>query len=119
MTPIIRTALAGLALASLGLPAQATPTFDGEWSVQVSPQNGHCDQGYRVPITVANGDIAYSGRFNVEAQGGVDGAGGINVELHHGGDVVAASGRLGPDYGEGQWSSPTLNCSGTWMAQRS
>ena len=104
--------------ATAGLSVSATPAFDGDWFVEVNAQSGHCDQSYRVPITVSSGEISYSGRFSVQASGAVDGAGSLNVQLAHGGEVVDARGRLATDWGRGEWSSATLNCSGTWLARR-
>lgn len=111
--------LAGLAVATVGFTANANTAFDGNWSVEVHAQTGSCDQSYRLPITVSHGSVNYSGRFPVTASGAVDPAGGLDIEFAHGSDVVAASGRLGSQWGRGEWRSATLDCTGTWLARRS
>lgn len=119
MKSITKLAIAAFAVPATGIAANASPTFDGEWSVEVQAHAGQCDQSYRVPINVTDGQISYSGRFSVQASGAVNSAGTLDVQLAHGRDVVNATGQLGSQWGQGQWSSATLDCSGTWLARRS
>lgn len=108
-------AVAGL-FAAVPLAAQASASpFDGRWMIVAVVHEGTCNESYRLPITVQDGVIRYTGRHAVDATGRINSAGRLNMTLAHDGDVITASGSLGPQ--TGKWVSP--GCSGVWKRQRS
>jgi hypothetical protein len=114
---------AGLALAAstlAPLPASARTSYDGNWSVLIVTNNGPCDRGYRYGLTIRNGRVFYEGNAAVNVDGRVTGNGHVRVRLWAGSQSANGAGRLGRDYGTGNWrgvgSSGT--CSGTWTAER-
>ena len=109
-----------LALGVLGAAAaaDASTPFDGHWSVQLVTRQGDCDPSYSWSVAVQDGRIDDAGMF-VQAAGAIDRHGRVNLQITHGSDVVAASGRAKGVVAEGAWRSPTRQCSGAWRAQRS
>jgi hypothetical protein len=106
---------AAMALAVQTAPAVAGTPFDGIWSVQVSSQE--CSD-LRVPIQVAGGAVSYAGSFGAQADGRVGPDGRLNISFSYKRDVVTAQGSLNGSRGFGSWFSPTMNCSGSWVASK-
>ena len=98
--------------------AQAQAPFDGQWSVEIVANTSACALAYAVPIQVENGNISYAGGFGAVADGKVGSDGALRVQLTASGDVVQATGALADRNGLGRWSSATLQCEGTWTAQK-
>ena len=98
--------------------AQSANTFDGRWSVQLVTRQGNCDPTYSWSVAVSDGRIADTGMF-VQAAGAIDERGRVRLQITHGSDIVAASGRASGPVAQGAWRSPTLQCSGAWRAERS
>src|SRR5918997_660738 len=112
---IIACALAlGVALGVTGGTALVQQQFDGNWSVEVTTQQGGCAKAYQFPVTIQNGQVYYGG-----VSGAVSPSGVIRGSL--GGGPVQANivGRLSEHSGSGTWTgSGSLDCSGQWRAER-
>ena len=99
-------------------PAQAA-SFEGQWSVVVTPENGGCEGPYVLPVRVVENRIVYIGKGQFEADGGVRPDGAVQVTFHSNGDRLDARGKMSnPKFGAGSWRSPTEKCDGTWVARR-
>lgn len=110
-----------MALISGAVSAVASgPTeFDGKWFVRAVSEVGTCNNAtLALPIAVQNGEVRDVGLFGASAKGSVDAAGALTVSISHDKDIVEARGALKGDRGEGKWTSPTLACSGQWVADR-
>jgi hypothetical protein len=115
---------AGLAFAAASilapLPAKARTNYDGNWSVLIVTDQGPCDRGYRYGLSIRNGHVSYEGSAAVNVDGRVTAKGHVRVRVWAGSQSADGSGRLGRDYGEGQWRGVSSSgaCSGTWTAER-
>ena len=108
-----------LALGFVGTTAaNASAPFDGTWSVQLTTQKGHCDASYSWSVAVNDGRFTDAGLF-MQAAGSINARGRVNLEVTHGSDVLAATGAVKGQIGRGDWRSPTMRCSGAWVAVRS
>lgn len=114
-------AAAGVALAgclAAVAPAHAA-SFEGQWSVVVTPEDGSCDGPYVLPVKVLDNRIIYIGKGQFEAQGGVEPNGAVRVTFASQGDRLDASGKMKSEVlGFGKWTSPTEKCGGTWVARK-
>jgi hypothetical protein len=117
MSAFRKTKLASLLFAGLmlAMPAAASTTFDGQWSVQIASSSSACTNGASVSIGISNGQVA-SNTASVSASGRVADAGIINVTLSTGIKRAVGFGRLSGSSGSGTWRAAL--CSGTWTAQR-
>ena len=107
-----------LCLSSVAISAEASPSYDGTWSVQLITQQGKCDPSYSWSVAVNDGRIENAGFF-VQTAGSIDRRGRVTLHVTHGADVVAAFGRALGQTAQGAWRSATLQCSGAWRAERS
>jgi hypothetical protein len=105
--------------------ASAAPSginqFDGRWLVRAMSEVSACVNpmfSVPLPIAVFNGEVHDLGIFGATARGTVDARGSLTVSISAFSDVVEAKGALKGDRGEGKWTSPTLSCSGQWIAER-
>jgi hypothetical protein len=115
-----RAVLGGLFLfAAMGAASAATP-YDGNWSVLIITQSGNCDAGYRYPLKIDNGKVAYAGDGSFAVSGQVGSGGAVNVSISRGDKKASGSGKLTASGGAGKWSggSPGSACSGRWEAER-
>ena len=116
MSAFRKTALTLLLAGILpAMPAAASTTFDGQWSVQIASSSSTCTNGASVSIGISNGQVA-SNTASVSASGRVADAGMIGVTLSSGIKRAAGLGRLSGSSGSGTWRAAM--CSGTWTAQR-
>jgi hypothetical protein len=116
MSAFRKTALTLLLAGILpAMPAAASTTFDGQWSVQIASSSSTCTNGASVSIGISNGQVA-SNTTSVSASGRVADAGIISVTLSSGIKRAAGFGRLSGSSGSGTWRAAM--CSGTWTAQR-
>jgi hypothetical protein len=117
-----RAAVALMALSLAGalgatLPAAATPSYDGQWSVMILTQKGDCDASYRYPVRIANGAVVNDGPSLISVSGKVERNGAIIVLVSAGDKSATGSGRLtAGGMGSGKWSGGS--CAGTWQAER-
>jgi hypothetical protein len=110
-----------LAAAALFAGAAAARTVhDGDWSVTIWTERGHCDRGYKYPIRVSAGAVRLRGTGPAEISGEVNERGAVRVLVSAGEQHAEGTGRLGDDYGEGTWRgrSAAGECSGVWEAER-
>jgi len=99
--------------------AQAQSTFDGLWSVQIVPQAGTCGRGYvTYPVNIVRGVVRNAGNMSFDVSGQVGRTGSVRVSLSGAGHTASGAGRLSSSSGSGRWSSPTIGCSGFWIARR-
>jgi hypothetical protein len=98
--------------------AKAAPKFDGTWSVEVITDSGTCDRAYRWSLGVRNGRVTEMGDNVADASGTIDQRGRVAMRFVRGQDVLTAKGSVAADNGEGNWTSPSRQCSGRWRAER-
>jgi hypothetical protein len=95
--------------------------FDGKWIVRAMSEVSACVNpmfSVPLPIAVLNGEVHDLGIFGASAKGTVDARGALTVSISAFSDIVEAKGALKGDRGAGEWTSPTLSCSGEWVAER-
>ena len=109
-------AVLGLGLAATAIPAQATGTFDGKWSVVIVTTKGDCDRAYRYPIAIRGETLVNAGDTAFDIKGRVQGNGSVAVKISYGDKSAQGNGRLSATFGQGSWSGGS--CSGTWTAER-
>lgn len=114
-------ALMGLALLPLlaahsATAAVANDRFDGTWKIYVYATTDDCAFGYRLPITISNGNVLYKGRRVHPRIIDVSSGGAVAINLGTGRDIVTGSGALNTRRGEGRWSAPRFQCTGWWRA---
>jgi hypothetical protein len=109
-------ALAGLALAAIAIPAQATGNFDGKWSVVVVTTKGDCDRAYRYPIDIRGETLVNGGDTAFDISGRVQGNGAVAVKISYGDKSAHGIGHLSGAMGSGSWTGGS--CAGTWTAER-
>ena len=117
----ILTLLAGAALAAtltVSRTADATPSYDGNWSVVIITQLGVCDPSYRYPIKIVKGTVLNAGSANVTVSGAVQKNGAVTVQVGSGDKSATGTGKLAGTSGSGSWSGGNGACSGTWQAER-
>lgn len=118
-TPLTALAASVLAISTFTIqPTKAATSFDGQWSVRITAENGSCTDRYTVPLQVSGGHVSYTGSFNAKANGKISSNGRLNVTFAHQNDVVSARGSLVGASGFGSWRSPTKKCDGTWTARK-
>ena len=100
-------------------PVHAAQGFDGQWSVEVTPERGQCDGMYVLPVEVREGNVTYIGRGATRAEGGVSKDGTVRVSFISQEDRLDARGSMSNGrFGTGSWASPTEDCRGTWIARK-
>lgn len=125
MKGIFRTARAlsilgvGFGIAAWAPSAEASAHFDGKWTVTVSSSDKRCAVRYAVPIRVDEGQVEYAGMFRADADGEIRKNGDLKVVFEHKKTVVVATGSLKGTSGKGQWTSPSKDCGGGWVARKS
>ncbi len=123
MTParLLLSFFAGLALASaLSAPAAARTNYDGNWSVLIVTERGHCDRAYRYGVSIRNGRVIYGGSAAVNVDGRVSNNGIVRVRVWAGSQSASGAGRLSSNYGAGRWqgAGSSSSCAGSWTAER-
>ena len=115
-------ALFGIALTTgLSVSPAITANHDGHWSVLVVTEAGECDRAYRYEVTIAEGQVRFSGEPGISIAGTVAGNGAVKVSISGGGSQNAqGTGRLSAASGAGTWrgSGQTGACAGRWEAER-
>ncbi len=115
---IVRAAaLAAALLSASTFTAQAGPSFDGKWSVQIITEKGWCDV-YRYNIGVAGGRIIEVGAPGATANGRIDKGGRVSVQLAKGDDVISVTGAVAGASGGGAWTLPNRSCAVRWRAEK-
>jgi hypothetical protein len=106
-------------LTGVGRPALAAD-HDGNWTVLIITEKGDCDQAYRYPVGIANGQVRYTGDASVKMSGTVSPAGAVKVSLRLGDKGADGTGNLSGSTGAGRWQGAGggTSCSGRWEAER-
>lgn len=116
-------AAAALALAYAPIAAQAEKarglvSHDGVYSVEVYTQSGACDRVYRWTINVAGGRVVSGGDGFMQASGRISENGAVSLAFRRDNQVANVTGRVKGGAASGAWSSPTMQCAGSWRAAR-
>jgi hypothetical protein len=110
----------GAALALMTGAASAQQQFNGLWSVEVIPQRGNCQQTYRFPVLIQDGQVRYGGSEGIATSGAVTPRGFIRGSIGAGSVQADVKGRLSGRSGSGTWVGVGgFSCSGQWRAVRS
>ena len=105
--------------------AQAQPrsfetphALDGIYAVEITTQQGDCDSAYHWSIAVSGGHVSSTGDTPMEASGRINRRGVVDLAFRRMDKVALVTGRLADGSGAGTWSSPSLQCAGSWHAFR-
>jgi len=96
----------------------AQQSHDGLYAVDITTHRGDCDKDYHWKILVSGGRVSSAGDTPMEASGRINPRGMVSLEFQRFGQVATVTGRLGREAGSGTWSSPTMQCAGSWRASR-
>jgi hypothetical protein len=91
---------------------------DGVYAVDVLTRQGSCDRSYRWTIAVSGGRVRSTGDAPMQASGNIDKNGIVSLAFRRDNDIARAAGRVKGSSGSGTWSSPTMQCAGSWRAVR-
>lgn len=94
------------------------PRHDGVYAVDVFTSQGGCDKVYHWTITVSAGQIRSAADGFMQASGEITPRGVVSLAFRHDAQVANVTGQVRDKVGWGNWTSPTLRCSGTWGAAR-
>jgi hypothetical protein len=109
------------ALILLGEPAEAQKRFDGNWTVEATPEKGACKRARRYAVAIQNGSVRNTGsrRVSVTTTGGLEESGRIQGSIQSGKTRVDVAGSLSGRSGSGDWIiAGRVSCSGRWTAER-
>ncbi|MCI0600902.1 MAG: hypothetical protein L0Y60_15545, partial [Beijerinckiaceae bacterium] len=84
----------------------------------VTTRAGDCSQDYRWTIMVSGGHVSSAGDTPMEASGQINSNGMVNLQFRRFGQFVKVTGHAAKGTGSGTWSSPTMQCSGSWQATK-
>ncbi|WP_395666253.1 hypothetical protein [Methylocella sp.] len=98
--------------------ARGAGPFDGVYAVDVYTQSGACDRVFRWTIQVVGGRVSTHGDGFVQASGLVTDKGAVSLAFRRDSQVANVAGRVRSGAGSGTWSSPTMQCAGSWRAAR-
>jgi hypothetical protein len=113
----LRLSLFACAFAFVTTASSEAGNYDGQWTVQLSTEQGTCGLKYQGTLSVAGGRIQDAGMF-IQTAGTVDPSGHVSIRITRGADLLAAGGKLQGQAGGGQWNLPSQQCSGRWQAAR-
>jgi hypothetical protein len=91
---------------------------DGIYAVHIVTRQGSCDRDYHWLIAVSGGRVSSAGDTLMEASGTISRSGGVHLAFQRSGQVATVTGKLEMGAGSGTWSSPTMQCAGSWRATR-
>jgi hypothetical protein len=91
---------------------------DGIYAVDITTRQGKCDRDYHWLIAVTGGRVSSAGDALMEASGRISRRGIVALAFERFGQVAMATGKLTRGAGSGAWSSPTMQCAGSWRATR-
>ncbi len=95
-----------------------TYNHDGIYAVNIVTRQGSCDRDYRWLIAVSGGRVSSAGDTSMEASGQISQRGIVHLAFQRFGQVATVTGKLAMGSGSGTWSSPTMQCAGSWRATR-
>ncbi|MGH6801287.1 MAG: hypothetical protein ACRECZ_07730 [Methylocella sp.] len=91
---------------------------DGIYAVDIVTRRGDCDKAYHWLIAVSGGRVSSPGDTLMEASGKISRRGIVNLAFERFDQVATATGKLAKGTGSGTWSSTTMQCAGSWRANR-
>jgi hypothetical protein len=92
--------------------------FDGDWAIEAVVQSGRCVPSYHFPVGIQNGQLTYFGSPLPDVTGGINPGGRVNIRFVRGTYSLIGTGRLQGRSGSGDWSAPSVQCSGQWRAEK-
>lgn len=123
--PLVAAAVVAASLAGVAaLDAQQRPRsaiakdHDGVYAVHIVTTTGICDKDYQWTITVSNGHITSPPDGFMQASGEIDARGIVALAFRRDNQIANVAGLLKGRTGSGSWSSPTMQCTGSWSAER-
>jgi hypothetical protein len=97
---------------------RSSETFDGNWQISIFGAPGNCQFGYRMKMTIDNGNVLYRGRQVSPHAIYVSDVGAVTLRLGTGKYTVIGSGAITGRRGEGRWTAEGFRCTGWWRAVR-
>jgi hypothetical protein len=91
---------------------------DGIYAVNIVTQQGSCNRDYHWMIAVSGGHVSSAGDTPMAASGQINQRGSVDLAFQRFGLVAKVIGKLVMGSGSGTWSSPTMQCAGSWRATR-
>ena len=91
---------------------------DGVYAVDIVTRRGSCDRDYHWMIAVSGGRVSSRWGTPMEASGQISRRGIVRLAFQRFGQVATVTGKLAMGAGSGTWSSPTMQCTGSWRATR-
>jgi hypothetical protein len=105
-------------LFGLGDAVRANEPFDGNWQISIFGAPGNCQFGYRMKMSIENGNVLYRGQQVSPHAIYVSDAGAVQLRLGTGKYTVIGHGALAGRRGEGRWTAEGFRCTGWWRAVR-
>jgi hypothetical protein len=93
-------------------------SHDGVYVIDITTRQGSCEKAYRWMISVSGGRVRSARDAPLAASGQINQRGIVDLAFEGFGQHATAKGRLGRGEGSGTWSSATMQCSGSWQANR-
>jgi hypothetical protein len=115
---LLGTVFANAAFAGKAVDVPRARGNDGIYTVNIVTRQGSCDRYYQWTILVSGGRVSSAGDTPVAALGQINPSGAVRLQFQSLGDVANVTGRVAKGAGSGTWTSPTLQCSGSWRAIR-
>jgi hypothetical protein len=115
---VIVTAVLALLPAALPAGAATGQRFDGNWAIYIFGAPGHCQFGYKVKMTIDDGNVLFRGRQVSPHAINVTNAGAVTLRLGTGRFTVIGSGAINTTRGSGRWTAAGFRCTGWWRAER-
>jgi hypothetical protein len=99
-------------------PSEAPHAEDGVYAADITTLQGDCNSAYHLTISVSGGHVTAVGDTPIESSGQINQRGIVDLTFRGMDKVAHATGRLADGSGSGTWSSPYLQCAGSWRAVR-
>ena len=97
---------------------EAPHGHDGVYIVDITTRQGDCGNALHLTISVSGGHVTAMGDTPIVSSGQIDRRGIVNLTFQGMDKVAHATGKLADGSGSGTWSSPSLQCAGSWHAIR-
>ena len=91
---------------------------DGVYAVEIFTLRGSCDRVYHWTINVAAGRVTSPADGFMQASGQINQSGIVSLAFRRDEHIANVAGKVNGGTGSGTWSSPTLQCAGSWSAAR-
>jgi len=91
---------------------------DGIYAVDITTRQGSCDRDYHWLIAVSGGRVSSAGDTLMEASGKISRRGIVALAFERFGQIATVTGKVARGAGSGTWTSPTMQCAGSWRATR-